>query len=644
MPIFKENPTAMKISPTLLLFPFLVATSLQAQEKQNLDSILNYYSQKNKKVDSLLGIAKREENDTTKVVALARLYNTFLYTAPQLAKRFAEQELATSKMIDYKLGMGWATYHLGAYFQNAGNNDSARYYLKQSLAVHKALGNRVNYASVTNSLAFIDYTEGNYDPALEKYNEVLAIYKDSSMYQYAITQGDRANIFINKGYYRIALAETLDALRVLDTIYDKPWRMADAQRQVGYIEFLRENYENALEYFKKAAVVYEQQQDHVYRSSINNDIGNTYYYLKKNDSANYHLNIALQLARENNISENEGNALSNLGKVYLQENSPEKGLQFLQDALKIHSENNYKANVLWTQNEIGNAYLQMGQANRALPFLTATIKSATGVGPINDLKAAYKLRFKAYRQIGQLDNAIEDQMAFQQLNDSIFNEKSTQQIEELRTIYETEKKEQQIAIQKNEINLLEQEAKINNLQRMLLGGGLGLSLLVFGLGFYGIRQKMKRNRLEKEKVDAELAFKKKELTTHALQLAKKNETLEGLKQKATALKEADKENTGYQQLIRAINFDLQDDNNWENFARYFEEVHKDFNSNVKTKYPQVTSNELRLLALLKMNLSSKEIANILNISPEGIKKARYRLRKKLDITTEDSLQDLVLSL
>ena len=101
---------------------------------------------------------------------------------------------------------------------------------------------------------------------------------------------------------------------------------------------------------------------------------------------------------------------------------------------------------------------------------------------------------------------------------------------------------------------------------------------------------------------------------------------------------------GYNQLIRSINFDLQDDNNWQNFSRYFEEVYKDFNRNVKTKYPQVTSNELRLLALLKMNLSSKEIANILNISPEGIKKARYRLRKKLGLTTEDSMQDLVLKL
>ena len=120
--------------------------------------------------------------------------------------------------------------------------------------------------------------------------------------------------------------------------------------------------------------------------------------------------------------------------------------------------------------------------------------------------------------------------------------------------------------------------------------------------------------------------------------------MEGLKQKAQELKEHEQSKTGYQQLIRTINFDLQDDNNWENFSRYFEEVHKDFNRNVKTKYPEVTANELRLMALLKMNLSSKEIANILNISPEGIKKARYRLRKKLDITTEESLQDIVLNI
>jgi DNA-binding CsgD family transcriptional regulator len=155
---------------------------------------------------------------------------------------------------------------------------------------------------------------------------------------------------------------------------------------------------------------------------------------------------------------------------------------------------------------------------------------------------------------------------------------------------------------------------------------------------------MKRNILERQRIEAELAFKKKELTSHALHLAKKNEVLEGLKQKAQKLRNSKKGDSAYQELIQAINFDQQDDRNWENFTQYFEQVHKDFSANVKARYPEVTKNELRFMALLKMNMSSKEIATILNISADGIKKARQRLRKKLELKPEDSLEATVLTI
>jgi DNA-binding CsgD family transcriptional regulator len=143
---------------------------------------------------------------------------------------------------------------------------------------------------------------------------------------------------------------------------------------------------------------------------------------------------------------------------------------------------------------------------------------------------------------------------------------------------------------------------------------------------------------------AELNFKKKELTSHALQLAKKNEMLEGLKQKAMALKKNSSEKKNVQQLINTINFDLKHDHGWEHFYSYFEEVHTDFNKNILLQYPNITSNELRLMVLLKMNLNSKEIADILNISAEGVKKARQRLRKKMNLSADESLEALILSL
>ncbi|MDJ0646876.1 MAG: tetratricopeptide repeat protein [Flavobacteriaceae bacterium] len=633
---------ALALSIALNLFQ-LHYTNAQNQKK--LDSLLNSYPEKNKRVDSLINAYRTEKKDSLKVDAIYRLYYVFLYKEPYLAKLLALEQLKVSKHANNEMWIASSNYYLGSYFQNSGKLDSAKYYYEKSLEIYKRLNKDASYASTLSALAVIDDEMGHYESSIEKYAEVLNIYKrENLLYQYAISKGDRSNVYIHKGFYKIAFQETLDALRVLDTVYEKPWRKADAQRQLAQIEYLRKNYENALKYFKKSSKIYRDQKDNVYLSSTNNDIGNIYFYLRKYDSAMHHLNEGLKLARKFDIAENEGNALSHLGRVYTKKGQFKTALEYLYEALKIHEEQNYNTNILRTQNDIANTYLSLEEPEKTIFYSSKTIEKATGKGPINELKNAHQYRFQAYYKLGNLKKALEDQLIFQKLKDSIFDTKSSQQIEELSTIYETEKKEQQIALQENEIELLEQKAKINALQKSLLGGGLLLSLGLVGFGFYGFRQKIKRNKLEKEKVDAELAFKRKELTTHALHLAKKNEVLESLKQKAEKLKEKEASKNGYQQLIRTINFDLRDDNNWENFSRYFQEVHKDFNTNVKQRFPNVTSNELRLMSLIKMNLSSKEIANILNITQEGIKKARYRLRKKLNITTENSLQDFILSI
>jgi tetratricopeptide (TPR) repeat protein len=448
---------------------------------------------------------------------------------------------------------------------------------------------------------------------------------------------------MDKGNYKIALEETLKSVRTLDTI-NKPIRQADAYRQLGDIEFELGNYENALKHKNVALEIYKKYKDKVYESYSLNDIAKIHLQLGKPNLALDELKISLKLSNELNIKDSKATALLNIGEVYLAKNEFDRAKQVFEESLTISKEieNRIEISKILTKLAITNSLLN--DSNTALLQLNEAIKIADSIDSRKELRDALYQRSKLQKNLSNYRTALKDYELYKSVNDTIFNTAKSQQIEELRTIYDTEKKEQQIALQNKEITVLEQKAKISQQQKLLLGGGLGLSILAFGFGYYGIRQKMKRNRLEKEKVDSELEFKKKELTTHALNLARKNETLENLKAKAQELKEKETTNTGYTQLIRSINFDLQDDNNWENFSRYFEEVHKDFNNNVKTKYPQVTSNELRLLALLKMNLSSKEIANILNISAEGIKKARYRLRKKLDITTEDSLQDLVISL
>ena len=93
-----------------------------------------------------------------------------------------------------------------------------------------------------------------------------------------------------------------------------------------------------------------------------------------------------------------------------------------------------------------------------------------------------------------------------------------------------------------------------------------------------------------------------------------------------------------------IDFDRYQDEDWENFKSYFNQVHPEFESQLKASYRDLTANDLKLAALIRMNLSSKQIATINNVSTLAVKKARYRLRKKLNITEEESLEDLLMAL
>ena len=601
-------------------------------------------AQDDNKIDSLLNVYNSQEDDTIKVSTAAALYNSYLYNEPIKAKEWALKEWTLSKEIGYEKGISDGIYHLGVYYNNLNNGDSAEYYYRKAHARYVNAGNLVGETTVNHGMAILQYSRGNYPEALDILHQNIKIFEEKikDTLDIALSYDLIGSIHMYMGNYRIALKETLKALKLLEQS-DSRIRMADALNHMGAIEFNLLNFEKSIDYNTRALNIYREANDKVYEAQALNDLGNTYYYMNSYDKAQENLEQSLVISTEMNIPDLQGTSLSNLGKVATELEAYDDAIAYFEQSMAIHQKTGQQYKIMEVLNYMATTHNAMGQPDAAVRFTDQAIDLAEEANAKNNLKNSYLQRSKAHALLGNYKKAYEDRMQLSTVNDSIFNETKSQQIEELRTIYETEKKEQQIVIQENEIQLLEQKAKVSNLQRILLASGLGLSLLIFGLGFYAIRQKMKRNRLEREKIQSELAFKKKELTTHALHLAKKNEVLEGLKQKVEQLRSTENAR-GYKQLIQTIDFDLQDDNNWENFARYFQEVHKDFNSNVKRSFPDVTPNELRLMALLKMNLSSKEIANILNISPEGIKKARYRLRKKLDITSDESLQDLVLSI
>jgi DNA-binding CsgD family transcriptional regulator len=96
------------------------------------------------------------------------------------------------------------------------------------------------------------------------------------------------------------------------------------------------------------------------------------------------------------------------------------------------------------------------------------------------------------------------------------------------------------------------------------------------------------------------------------------------------------------QLLNLVNFDVKLDEDWEHFAHHFDQVHVDFLKNLRERFPQLSASDLKLCAYLRMNLSTKEIAPLLNISVRGVEGSRYRLRKKLDLPNDANLTDFIL--
>lgn len=153
--------------------------------------------------------------------------------------------------------------------------------------------------------------------------------------------------------------------------------------------------------------------------------------------------------------------------------------------------------------------------------------------------------------------------------------------------------------------------------------------------------------LRNEKLEAEINYKNSELASSAMHLVKKGELLTKVKTELSqVMKVMDNPQAvaELKKMIRTLSDDDNMDKEWENFTKHFDKVHSDFVVGLKEKHPTITGNEVKLCAYLRMNLSTKEIAQLMNISVRGVEISRYRLRKKLQLPSDTNLFDYLINI
>ena len=148
-------------------------------------------------------------------------------------------------------------------------------------------------------------------------------------------------------------------------------------------------------------------------------------------------------------------------------------------------------------------------------------------------------------------------------------------------------------------------------------------------------------QLQNEKLADEVKYKNRELADTSLHLVERTDALAKVKEELQRLYRSSDGNAGLKKALQMVSEMERNNEDWDRFAARFDEINNDFLKNLKERYPVLTGNDLKLCAYLQLNMSSKEIAQLLNISLRGVEIGRYRLRKKLQLPTEKSITEFL---
>ncbi len=154
-------------------------------------------------------------------------------------------------------------------------------------------------------------------------------------------------------------------------------------------------------------------------------------------------------------------------------------------------------------------------------------------------------------------------------------------------------------------------------------------------------------KLKNEKLKNEMIHRDKELANQTMDLIHKNKFLSKIREDLEKIKDLSSDDVikmKISSMINKISKDVDHDKQWEVFETAFDEVHEDFLNRLKTRFPTLTPKELRLCAFLRLNISTKEIAPLMNISIRGVEICRYRVRKKLNIDRDTNLTSMIIDM
>ncbi len=492
------------------------------------------------------------------------------------------------------------------------------------------------------------------------YNTLGAIYKDRNEYEKALEN------FHKSVEIKIQMEDTIGA--------------AITHMNISTVYRAMINYDKAIEYNMKSLPVFLRNNLRKSISFVYHNLGNIFLDIGTGDSAVYYFHKALILKKELQDIRGVSYVCNGLGSYFYGfGQNTDSALYYYTLAYEGFKKLGITHGMAESQANLADCYYQLGSFQKAISAYVQSIPELEMERSYDNLVEIYKNLAASYYQTGSYKLSYEAQVVHQQLQDSIFNAESLQIIADMQEKYDSELKEKENLVLQQNLVLTKSENKVMRLYIWLLV--VFLVLMVATIVFVSLFSRYKRRTVmlklqlteeEKEKIQAEnkareveekrlnqIIFAEKQISKlhqekleqsreklhrTSLQIIKQNQRFISLRAKLKDKKGNGAENESSQdEIIRFINQSLNQEVDWMQFRNDFEQSYPGFLDQLSDSFSQLTERELQFLALTRTQLSSRQIADILCIEENSVKKDRSRIKKKMDIEPGTSLYDYLCS-
>lgn len=430
-------------------------------------------------------------------------------------------------------------------------------------------------------------------------------------------------------------------------------RIANVELTIGNLFFRTGNYEQSTITLRPLEDAYTTLGDTLKASMIKANIALNYQALGRLDTALQLLLLAREKVHTHGAPRNRLLVDNNLGIIYAQMGVPEKGLPYTKQSLVTYLAEKDTFHFSSAYGNLAYTYQQLGKFDRALTYYDSSLhysqllkQDAITYVTLLDMSDGY-LANDDYR------NALKYFREYHTVQESVLGENTRNRIAELEVLHETERKQLALEVSEQKVFSLEREARLRHQRLVLIVIGLFLSLLAALLIFRQWRRDIRHRETQEKLIASELANERlasgllssrlenqqEDLTDFALDIERKNRFSRELADRLSGLRKILPPQLRPQldELIRFTQGHDQVNEQLEVVQENVDQINHEFHQKLREAFPNLTASDRTLAGLLRLNMTNKEVATNRGISTASAKMARYRLRKKLNLTPSDDI-------